>query len=362
MGELNSKTIILIGPWSPPAGGVAIHIKDLYTNLKHLGFKVKVFGYGDFVAQGDINKIHFSIFSWALFLLKFFLYTSPGDIVHNHLSLYTHSDKYFLRLFLLLIKIKKLRRIETFHDPSLISRFKTFPEITKKYLIRSLVEADRVIVTHKILKKFIYSLGVSKYRISIITPLLPFEFNIAKLDIVDGFMQDHHPIITAVGAFNSLYDLATIIKVFYDIKKEYSKSALIIMKTSFSENRNYKKTIDHLIKKYRDSILILSDIPREEVLYILQKSSVFFRGSKEESFGLCKVESLLMGTPVVCTNSGETEFMNIYQYSNVNDLLNKIIYVLKNKNDKRVKEAQSFYNKMAKENLKEIINLYEFLS
>ena len=360
------RKIILIGSWSPPAGGVASYMEDLYHNLKKIrNFRVKVFGIG----WGQHNKHNrdiqmltkangsFSLWSF----LKLFLSISNNTIIHTN-SIYTsYPPNILFRLLLKYIQLRHAILIETLHDQTLIKRFSTLPLKDQKALMDCWKIAKFIVAINPNLEFFLKNLGIEESKIYITSPLLPFDVNPRPLIAVDRFRSRHNPIISTTGAFNSFYGIETIIQAFCLIKKSYPKSGLILVKCGFAPDSKCEARIKFLLKKNRckNDVLVLEDIPHENFLYVLKISNVFIRGAKEESFGLSKVESLIMGTPVISTSTGQVQFMSSYSYGDIEDLNNKVISVLNNKENRTIKEAKDFYQQMASDNLSKIKQLYE---
>lgn len=357
------RYINLFGPWAPPHGGVATYMRDLCKNLDKSGYKTRVFGYGRFAPTNNLYKIYFSSYKWPLTLLKIIRHVSAGDILHNNSTLVTYPESHYLKSFLYILRIKKIRRVETLHDPSFVSRFKRFSEDKKRLVIKYLAKADRIIVDHNNIKQFLVSKGLDEKMIEFIPPLLPKTMSVGELTgykDISNFFETHKPVIMSIGAFHPWYDFYTIIKSFIKLREVYNKAGLIIVFSNFTIDPKYKKSTKMLIDSVSDDILLTSELPENILLTVLKKSSLMIRGAMEgESFGLCKIESILMGTPVITTKAGETRFMVSYKYKNTEDLYKKIIAVLDGDVKIDMRAAQTFFKEMANENFRRITNIYQ---
>jgi len=358
---MGMRKIILFGPWPLPYGGVAIHMKDLYENLKLLNFPVKVLGWGNFTSQRDIERIYLSRRKWFLTLFKIFRYTHSGDIIHKHSVLTSYPDKYLIKTFLWLVGIKKLKWIETVHDGTLVARFAEFPYSIKKQFPVYLSKAEKIITIGQKLRKFLISIGIQEEKIVVSNPLLPLQIipNEAKLpQSVRPFFESHSPIITTIGPFHYWYDFKTIVQAFLLLKHEYPQAGLIIVNMLFTRDSEYEKEVKALIKKSPRDISVISNLEQKMLFSVLRNSNLFIRGVAQESFGISRIEALLMGTPVVATKAGETRYMVLYEYGNPNDLYKKMKAVLEGKIKIDINEAQAFFRRMANENLRRITDIY----
>lgn len=355
------KRIILFGPWAPPYGGVSIYMRDLYENLKLSNFQVRILSYGQFVPENDVYRIYFSYRKWPLTLLKIFRYASPGDIVHNNSILTTYPNSYFLRTFLWLLKLKRLKWVETIHDGSLILRYENFSHSMKKRFPAYLSRAERIITIGERLRLFLVSIGVPEEKIVVSNPLLRTGFAQSDIEVSDDlceFLESHSPIITTVGPFHPWYDFKTIVQAFLSLKHDFPEAGLIIINARFARDESYEKAVISLIEESPKHILTLCDLERERVFYILSRSKLFVRGHRHESFGLSRIEAIFAGTPVVAAKAGETRYMALYDHGNPDDLYKNMKAVLRGDIKIDMKEAQTSFEKMADETLGRITDIY----
>jgi len=365
------RKINLIGPWPPPYGGVAIHLSNLVESIKDR-FNIQLFDYSQYkYNKYKLNKnlsfthIYLKPFLWPYAFLKLNKYIQSFDIIHNHSIINSYPNSFIINKLLTLIHRKKNILIDSVHDQTLMTRFPYLPPKDKDSLLKYWQEVKIIITINNALKDFVSSLNVDNNKIFIINPLLPFKKEeLGNFLVVDEFIKQHDIIFSTIGAFHPFYDLDTIIEAFILFQKEYRDAGLILIQCGFASSLECMKQIKMTIKKAKKekSVLILKDIPHKQVLYILKRSNIFIRGVKEESFGLSKIEALLMGTPVICTETGEVKFMTTYQFKNKEDLVNKIQLVLQNREKNSVIEAQKFFNNIAADNLSNIIKIYEDFS
>lgn len=357
------RKIILFGPWPPPYGGVSVHMKDLYENLRHAGSSVSILAFGDFTTVNNVKKFEFlplHKYLWAL--AKTLLVASSHDIVHKHsvLTAYPSGHEKHIQVFRNFIKYKKIKWVETIHDETLISRYPTFSKETKSRFPVYLSEAFKIITVNDKLKDFLISIGISKNKIEVISSLLPVQPPPAKVKMpleTEKFINTHHPVISTSGAFSPLYDIKTIVQAFIDILHSFPEAGLIIIQSGFTKDEVYERQILTLASQRTDSILRVKDIERENVLQIMKASDLFIRGVKEESFGISKIEAIFMGTPVISTPAGETKFMDLYDFGNA-DRLAEITAAVLSKGKQHNNEAQVFYRKLADENFRRIADIY----
>jgi len=149
-----------------------------------------------------------------------------------------------------------------------------------------------------------------------------------------------------------------VANAFACIRQERPAAGLVLIDAGFTVDISYRAAVIQLLKKLPGhSYMVLSRVPHDHVLQILRESAVLIRGVRRESFGLSRVEAILMGTPVVTTDAGETHYMTLYQCGNPEDLAQKVLVVLERKPD--LADAQAFFRKMGEETLTRILDVYE---
>ncbi len=112
-------------------------------------------------------------------------------------------------------------------------------------------------------------------------------------------------------------------------------------------------------KDYRDEVLcdrewitVLEKVSHSEIGEILKRSDVFVRGFADESYGISRIEALWCGTPVIATRAGETRGMMLYDFGDVEQLVNQLQSVLLYPAFEEPNPWAARYRREAEENLK----------
>ena len=90
-----------------------------------------------------------------------------------------------------------------------------------------------------------------------------------------------------------------------------------------------------LDESYRDEVLwkrgwitVVEKAPNPDIYQVLKRSDVFVRAFADESYGISRIEALWCGIPVVATRAGETRGMLLYDFGDVDQLINQLQAVL----------------------------------
>ena len=91
----------------------------------------------------------------------------------------------------------------------------------------------------------------------------------------------------------------------FALVREHHPSARLII-AGASRNAAYLKLLKEKIKEHRlgDSVEILPDLSRKNILALLAKARIFALHSKDESQGMALCEALIAGIPIVSTRVG----------------------------------------------------------
>lgn len=345
--------IIIMGPYPPPAGGVATFVNKLYSNLK--GKDTLLWAYTDNINfkenQYKINgklelvplllKYSFKakiVDSWGYFLE----YPSTGKLsIINIFSFYA------------LKKLLRFKWIKIIHDGTLPERYKSFSKRQSWIFQKSLNTMDDIVVVNPSLKDWLINyIGINK-TITVSKSLLPIDnaFEDKKDALKLNNIYDY--IISTVGAFTADYGIKHIVEAVEKIRNEKNINiCLIILSSSFTQDEEYKNNL----LADRNWIIVSEDADTKNVIQIFKQSKVFVRACRYESYGLSKVEALMCGVPVICTNTGETRGMVTYEFGDVETLKQKICEVLDK--DSRMNEYWvSKYKEEAYENLNKILGI-----
>ena len=358
--DSREKRVVLFGPWPPPYGGVASHMQDLAHNLAGRSVQTRLLCYGEFRAMRHVRRISVVRPGWWRSLLKVYLTLSPQAILHDHSGMVPNPDEGLLRSLWSAGRRRGARWILTLHDGTLPGRFTEWPRAMRDTCARFLRCPEHVICVGGRLQAFLEELGIPSGSLSNIPPLLPVAEvpEVALPPTVQAFLGGHSPVIATVGAFHANYDLAAVARAFPRILQEHPRAGLVVVDAGFTDDDASRRAVLQVLEEgLTGAYCLLTRVPREHVLQILRASAVFVRGTRFESFGLSRVEAILLGTPVVTTEAGETRYMRIYPYGDPAELAREVLAVLADRPD--LADAQRFYNTMAEQTLDRILGVYD---
>jgi glycosyltransferase involved in cell wall biosynthesis len=320
-------TIELWGTYPPPYGGVSIHLKRLFENLKNkdeYNLLFKNFGIKEITSsKNDLKNIKVNNKILEFLSLPF----SPKKIVH------IHSQNLLAWTLLLILGFKHILII-TLHNQKLRKEHKL-----KKILAKLLLKRTKVIFLNDADYQHFLEKDYSIYNKFVINPafIKPLKeeyIGITNIDIL-SFRQKKQNIISTFGKItkNDIYGIFSLIELVKDLKEKKFDIGLICIISKIDENESYLGLLNK-IERYnlKDNILLIrEDLPNAFEVWGI--SDLFIRATSSDIEGISIKEALMMGTPViasnVCTRPNECI---TYEYGNYADLEMKVIQTISNKN------------------------------
>jgi glycosyltransferase involved in cell wall biosynthesis len=319
-----SKRIILFGPLPPPYGGVATYMKALVAHLRDYS-NVRVWTYGG--AKPDDPGVRFIAHRrlgtlWAL--LAEGRNARILDASHFHLE---YPNPLLLPVWLMLKGLLRFEWYKNIHDGSLPGRYKRFG-ISQRWLFRQAIEAvDEFVTVSENLKNWLRDeIGVRR-PITVIPGLLPNQprDGEAKLsnrteELIKPYLA-HGKRVCSIGVFFPSYGFRDVAEAIEELRKLTGEDiGLILLDGGFVRDESYRTGV----LRGRNWITVLENVPNPELYEILKGSDVFVRAFADESYGIARIEAIWCGIPVVATRVGETRGMLLYDFGDVEQLINQL--------------------------------------
>lgn len=327
------KSIIVIGPFPPPIGGVSVHISRLVNKLGN---------------QFNIIKINTSKNRWLQFFkfLKALILalTSPFEyIVHNHV--FSLKSNFII---VLLSKIFRIKYIQTFHSFRININDLTRIEISLfKYIIRN---SYKIIVVNEVIREILieFDTNTTKANIIVIPAFLPYDKIFSEIEKnkyvdtldIDKFTNSHDLILCANGYKISFYNNEDLYGIDLCIElmrklKSFKKMdvGLIFMLPKIGDDKYFhvlkKRILEYELEE--DFIFINKE---EDLVPLFEYIDIFLRPTNTDGDALSIREALYEGVPTIASDvvtrpSGTITFKNRDVedfYEKVNNTIENIDY------------------------------------
>jgi glycosyltransferase involved in cell wall biosynthesis len=322
-----SKRIILFGPLPPPYGGVAIYMQALVAHLR--GPNIRVWTYGG--AKPEDAGVRF-IAHRRLGTFRALLAEGRRarilDASHFHLE---YPSPILLPLWLMLKRLLGFEWYKNIHDGSLPKRYAQFGRIQRWLFHRAVDAVDEFVVVSAELQHWLREDINVRQPIIIVPGLLPkppggasAELSSATEKLIQPYLA-HSKRICSIGVFFPSYGFRDVAEAVEELRERTGQDiGLLFLDGGFICDENYR---DEVLWE-RDWITVLEKVPNPETHHLLKRSDVFVRAFADESYGISRIEALWCGIPVVATRAGETRGMLLYDFGEVEQLVNQLQAVL----------------------------------
>lgn len=322
-----SKRIILFGPLPPPYGGVAIYLKSLVAHFRDANIRVWTYGGAKpkdamvrFVAHRRLGTL------WAL------LAEGRGarilDASHFHLE---YPNLLLLPGWLVLKLFLRFEWYKNILDGSLPKRYPKFGLVRRWLFHRAVNAVDHFVVVSEDLRRWLQEEIKVKQAVTVIPCLVPMPANEANTSLSSDTQQElelylsQDKRVCSIGVFFPSYGFRDVAEAVEELRERTNKDiGLLLLDGAFVRDENYREEV----LWERDWITVLEKVPNPEIYEILKRSDVFVRAFADESYGISRIEALWSGVPVVATRAGETRGMLLYDFGDVEQLVNQLQAVL----------------------------------
>ena len=287
--------ILLIGPYSPPRGGVQAHVAALHQFLLARGISCEVIDLSP-GRKTDGTGVHGP--RNALDLARLLL-TLRYDISHLHVG--GNLTRRDAALALLCATMPRCRSVLTFHSggyPSSAEGRAATPASLRGFAIRRL---DRVVAVNEDIAAWFRQVGATVDQVRLIHPyaLPAAPPTIEHPEPLRSFLARHQPILISVGGLEPEYDLPLQIEALGHVRDEFPQAGLILVGAGSLEADLRSHAAE---QTYGEHILLCGDVERSVALRVIADSDVMLRTTLYDGDSIAVREALHFGVPVVATN------------------------------------------------------------
>ena len=290
-------TILQLGPYPPPHGGVQTNLVAIREHLRRHQIGAPVINLTRH-RQATSDEVHYP--HTAIDVARL-LFTIPADIIHLHFG--GQLTPRLLALCLMCTLVPGRRVVLTFHSggyPTWESGRRTGRYSLPAFILRRL---DAVIAVNAQIADMFRRFGVPDDRIRLICPYSPVEVrrDLALPDELRTFCETHSPVLTTIGLLEAEYDLALQIRAMAEIRKRFPSAGLVIIGSGSLEPE-----LRRLIASVAEGqhVLLCGDVPHVLTIGVLAGSDVFLRTTRYDGDSVSVREALQLGVPVIATDNG----------------------------------------------------------
>lgn len=341
------RKIVLLGPYPPPHGGVSVFVSALFEFTKDEG--VRLWAAGESLPKAsNVRPINYR----RLGLIPLLVRDGRGARIFDSFHfLIEYPNFLMVPLWTLLKRVLRFEWIKVVHDGSLPSRYAEFSRLRKLLFAISVGAVDEFVAVGEEIEKFLRGTVGVRQRITNINSLLPLppgELNAALPEDVRSALARYERLVVSTGVFIPDYGFAHAAEAVERVRRETGENVgLVLLDGAFVRNDDYRDAV----LRGRDWISVLEKVPHAQALQIFRRSDAFVRAFRHESYGLSRVEAIWCGAPVVAARGGEERGMLLYDFGDVENLVERLRDALKDASANNVEQWAEVFRREAEENL-----------
>ena len=327
---------ILILNWRdikhPRAGGAEIRLHEVYSPLAKQGHKIILYScsFSNALRYECLDGIQIYrlgsdwtfVFQCFLNLRKWINFHKPDIVVEDLNKLPFYSPIFYNGP--LLIQMHHLWGKSIFKEA--VWPLALFIWLSEKSISIFYRKCQFTVVSPST-KKELVKLGINNEKIKVI-------YNGADLKSYYPSAEKKEQTIFWIGRMQKYKGPIEACQILELLRKDFPMLRLVM-----AGDGPFKKNVEKYAREKSLPIEFVGFIDKEEKIKWLQKSSVHLQSSYKEGWGLTIIEANACGCPVVANNtSGLCDSVQnkktglLYNYNNINDAVQKIKYILNDKN------------------------------
>ena len=321
------NSILLVGTYPPPLGGVSIYLKRLKCLLSNNGYQISAFN----MTQQQLFRGHN--------IIRFLTMT----LFHHFNVIHVHGYPFrLLKIIMILRKLKKFQLYITDHNPRLFEENKDIRKRINFYK-KIIPRLDYLIVVGSIILQEYSKYGVilpKKVLVqpAFIPPKLEEEKDILKTypKKLFNFLEIHKPIIIS-NAFRivfynrvDLYGLDMCIELTVRLKQKFPNIGFFFALADETNNIEYLNIMKKRIIELRieDNFYFITG--QREIWPLFKRVNLMIRPTYSDGYGSSIAEALYFGCPVVASDvCSRTDGTVLFKNRDLEDLLSKVLRTLK---------------------------------
>ena len=250
------------------------------------------------------------------------------DASHFHLE---YPNLLLLPLWIALKKFLGFEWYKNILDGSLPKRYPQFGGLQRWLFHHAVNAVDEFVVVSEDLRRWLQEDLNVRQPVTVIPCLLPIPPSETTTTLASKTAASlepwlsHDKRVCSIGVFFPSYGFRDVAEAVEELRERTGKDiGLLLLDGGFVRDESYRNEV--LWK--RDWITVLEQVPNPEIYEILKRSDVFVRAFADESYGISRIEAIWCGIPVVATRAGETRGMLLYDFGDVEQLVNQLQAVL----------------------------------
>jgi glycosyltransferase involved in cell wall biosynthesis len=296
MASKGEISVVQLGPYPPPHGGVQSNLIAIERHLRSHGLRCAAVNLTRH-RRADTDTVFYPRSASELVRL---LWRLPHRIVHLHLG--GNLTPRLLGLALCCTLLPGRKSVVSFHSGG-------YPDspagrTARRATLRGWIfrRFDCVIAVNSAIASMFRRFGVAPERLRTIAPHAVDASQEAPLpEEMDSFFQRHDPVLITVGLLEPEYDLPMQIDVVERVRRRWPEAGLVIVGSGSLEAELQERIAS---RSWRDHVLLAGDVPHGATLAAIRRARLMLRTTLYDGDAVSVREALAFGVPVIGTDNG----------------------------------------------------------
>lgn len=321
LNTMSNMRVLLVGPYPPPYGGLAVQIYEWRRYLSGLGTcECAILNIGE-SRSADIAECIPVRGAWD-FAGKVYRYVRRGYLVH--LVTNGHNLKSWLCSFVCALAGAGhgRRTVLVFgsgHAPDYIDN----AGLAVRLLIRAAIAfGGRLICRNERTRRSLVSAGADPRKIVILSGFLGVHARAAAPipQAIEAFLSAHSPVLGATAGADPEYGVPLMLEGLGELRKVYPRIGLVVMGPGPEACARFSGT-----RRVPDHVCLTGPLPHDVALEIMRRLTAFLRPTYFDGDSNSVREALALGVPVVASDTDfRPEGVVQFRRGDVQDLVGRV--------------------------------------
>ena len=322
---MSSNKVLLVGPYPPPYGGLAVQLCELQRYLiQQAGYECLILNIGE--SRGAKIQDCISVFGYWDFVRKLFHFARRGYLIH--LLTNGHNLKSWLSALIcvaagLMNGRKTVISFGSGNLPAYLQNVKGWVRLVVRVVLRS---AGIIICRNKSMVGAIQAFEIEESRIAVVPGFMGLHGrSLGQVpQSVEKFCETHMPVFGATVTLSPEYGVPLALHALDQMRKCYPKLGLILIGIGLEAKEHLPE-----LALVRDHVLLAGALTPDVTLSVMRRLSVFLRPTYFDGDSVSVREALALGVPVVASDTGfRPDGVILFEKGQLQDLVGKLQYTL----------------------------------
>jgi glycogen synthase len=323
--------ILLVGPYPPPYGGMAVQILEWSQRLAQLqGYDCSVLNIGE--SRNKPMDGCISVVGYKDYLQKLLDFAGRKYVVH--LVTTGHSFKSWLSGFVCaIVGLRNGRRtVLVFGSGDAPEYIKKASLISRLVIRTTLLLGGRIVCRNEQTREALIASGGHTSKVSMVPGFLgvPTQYHTELPETIRRFIETRTPLLGATvyvptsGVLLEEYGIRLLVAAVQELRITFPRLGVVIMGPGPEVRSQIDETndVDH-------HLMFAGPLPHDTVLAVMKQLTIFVRPTYTDGDSVSVREALALGVPVVAsTTDFRPEGVILFRKGNIRDLIETLVHTV----------------------------------